>query len=141
MLKYLWMVTQDLILPVAFVSLMHAVLERQFGRKGRAFNRAGIVLGILASAMLAWFKNTSNRIISSHWNHVIYGIIMGFTALFILFLLIFGRKKRETEELSLRFGEGLLCFAGAGLSASWIFYKLPGVMGYPFNFNTMGNGC
>ena len=140
MLKYLWMVTQDLILPLTFVSLMHAVLGRQFGKKGRVFNRAGIVLGVLASAVLAWFKNTSNRIISSHWNHVIYGIIMGFTAFFILFLLIFGRKKRETEELSLRFGEGLLCFAGAGLSASWIFYKLPGVMGYPFNFNTMGNG-
>ena len=140
MLKYLWMVTQDLILTVAFVSLMHAVLGRQFGKKGRVFNRAGIVLGILASAVLAWFKNTSNRIISSHWNHVIYGIIMGFTAIFILFLLIFGRKKRESEELPLRFGEGLLCFAGAGLSASWIFYKLPGVMGYPFNFNTMGNG-
>lgn len=140
MLKYLWMVTQDLILTVAFVSLMHAVLGRQFGKKGRVFNRAGIVLGILASAVLAWFKNTSNRIISSHWNHVIYGIIMGFTAIFILFLLIFGRKKRESEELPLRFGEGLLCFAGAGISASWIFYKLPGVMGYPFNFNTMGNG-
>ncbi len=140
MLKYLWMVTQDLIMTVAFVSLMHAVLGRQFGKKGRVFNRAGIVLGILASAVLAWFKNTSNRIISSHWNHVIYGIIMGFTAIFILFLLIFGRKKRESEELPLRFGEGLLCFAGAGLSASWIFYKLPGVMGYPFNFNTMGNG-
>lgn len=140
MLKYLWMVTQDLILTVAFVSLMHAVLGRQFGKKGRVFNRAGIVLGILASAVLAWFKNTSNRIISSHWNHVIYGIIMGFTAIFILFLLIFGRKKRESEKLPLRFGEGLLCFAGAGLSASWIFYKLPGVMGYPFNFNTMGNG-
>ena len=140
MLKYLWMVTQDLILPLTFVSLMHAVLGRQFGRKGRAFNGTGIVLGVLASAVLAWFKNTSNRIISSHWNHVIYGIIMGFTAIFILLLLIFGRKKRESEELPLRFGEGLLCFSGAGLSSSWIFYKLPGVMGYPFNFNTMGNG-
>ena len=29
MLKYLWMVTQDLFLPVTFVSLMHAV---QIGR-------------------------------------------------------------------------------------------------------------
>ena len=36
MLKYLWMVTQDLFLPVTFVSLMHAVLGRAFGKKGRA---------------------------------------------------------------------------------------------------------
>ena len=140
MLKYLWTVTQDLFLPVTFVSLMHAVLGRQFGRKGRAYHWAGIILGILASAVLAWFKNTTNLIISSHWNHVIYGIIMGFTVAFILFLLLFGRKKRESESDSIRFGEGLLCLAGAGFSASWIFFKLPGVMGYPFNFNTMGNG-
>ena len=140
MLKYLWMVTQDLFLPVTFVSLMYAVLGRRFGKMGRAFHWAGIGLGILASAVLAWFKNTSNRIISSHWNHVIYGIIMGFTAAFLLLLLICGRRKRESEAASLRFGEVLLCLAGAGLSASWIFFKLPVVLGYPFNFNTMGNG-
>ena len=138
MLKYLWMVTQDLFLPVTFISLMHAVLGRQYGKTGRAFNWAGIALGVLASAVLAWFKNTSNRIISSHWNHVIYGIIMGFTAAFILLLLICRRKKRESDPL--RFGELLLCLTGAGLSASWIFFKLPITMGYPFNFNTMGNG-
>lgn len=140
MLKYLWMVTQDLFLPVTFVSLMHAVLGRQFGRKGRTIHWVGIILGILASAVLAWFKNTSNLIISSHWNHVIYGLIMGFTLFFILFLLLFGRRKRDSETDPLRLGDVLLCFAGAGLSASWIFFKLPVTMGYPFNFNTMGNG-
>jgi len=138
MLKYLWMVTQDLFLPVTFVSLMHAVLVRQFGKKGRSFHKAGIILGDLASLVLAYFKNTSNLIISSHWNHVIYAVIMGFTLAFVLLLLIVGRRKPEAEHLG--FGEGLLCLAGAGLSASWIFFKLPGVMGYPFNFNTMGNG-
>ena len=140
MLKYLWMVTQDLFLPVTFVSLMHAVLGRRFGKKGRAIHRAGLLLGVLASAVLAWFKNNSNRIISSHWNHVIYGIIMGFTAAFLLLLPVFGRRRRESESEPLRLGEILLCLAGAGLSAAWIFFKLPGVLGYPFNFNTMGNG-
>ena len=140
MLKYLWMVVQDLFLPVTFVSLMHAVLGKQFGRRGRAFHWAGILLGILASAVFAYFKNTSNRIISSHWNHVIYGVIIGFTLAFVLLLILFGRKKRESDSSPLRFGEALLCLSGAGLSASWIFFKLPGVIGYPFNFNTMGNG-
>ena len=140
MLKYLWMVTQDLFLPVTFVSLMHAVLERKFGKKGLTFHWTGIITGILASAVLAWFKNTSNLIISSHWNHVIYGIIMGFTAAFILLLLPAGQRKREFDSDHLCLGEVFLCLAGTGLSASWIFFRLPGVMGYPFNFNTMGNG-
>ena len=138
MLKYLWMVTQDLFLPVTFVSLMHAVMGRAFGKKGRAFHRAGIILGTLASLVFTYYKNTSNLIISSHWNHVIYAVIMGFTVLFVLLLLLFGRRKPEGERFG--FGQGILCLAGAGLSASWIFFKLPGVMGYPFNFNTMGNG-
>ena len=136
MLKYLWMVTQDLFLTVTFVSLMHAVLGRQFGKKGRSFHWAGIVLGILASAVLAYFKNNSNRIISSHWNHVIYGIIMGFTLLFAVLWLTVGRTKHEPGP----FGSAMMCLAGAGLSAIWIFFKLPGALGYPFNFNTMGNG-
>ena len=136
MLKYIWTVTQDLFLTVTFVSLMHAVLGRQCGRTGRRLHWWGIILGIAASAVLAYMKNTSNRIISSHWNHVIYGVIMGFTLLFVLFSLFFGRKRPGTEGA----GAVLLGLAGAGLSAIWIFFKLPGVMGYPFNFNTMGNG-
>ncbi len=136
MLKYLWMVTQDLFLPVTFVSLMHAVLSRRYGKRGRAANRAGILLSLLASAVFAYCKNNTNRIISSHWNHVIYAVIMGFTLSFIIFLLLFGRKK----STDFRFGDALLCFAGAGLSAVWIFFKLPGAASYPFNFNTMGNG-
>ena len=103
MLKYLWMVTQDLFLPVTFVSLMHAVLGRQFGKKGRAFHRTGIILGNLASLVLAYYKNTSNLIISSHWNHVIYAVIMGFTLAFVLFLLFFGRKKPDAAIFG--FGE------------------------------------
>ncbi len=138
MLKYLWMVTQDLFLPVTFVSLMHAVLGRQYGRKGQTFHWAGIILGVLASVVQAYYKNNTNLIITSHWNHVIYAVIIGFTIAFNLFLLLFGRKRQESPNFS--FGDGLLCLAGAGLSIIWIFFKLPGVIGYPFNFNTMGNG-
>ncbi len=136
MLKYLWMVTQDLFLPVTFVSLMHAVLGRLYGKKGRCADWTGIVVSLAASAVFAYFKNNTNRIISSHWNHVIYAVIIGFTLAFILFLILFGRKERRF----FRPGDGLLCFAGAGLTAVWIFFRLPGAASYPFNFNTMGNG-
>ncbi len=136
MLKYLWMVMQDLFLPVTFVSLMHAVLGRQYGKRGRGCNWAGIILALLASLVFAYYKNNTNLIISSHWNHVIYAVIMGVTLAFIVFLLLFGRKEHD----SFSFGDALVCLSGAGLTASWIFFKLPGAMSYPFNFNTMGNG-
>ena len=130
MLKYLWTVTQDLFVAVTLVTWMHAVLSRRYDRYGRAFHGVGIILGVVASAALAVVKGNSNRIISSHWNHYIYAFIMGFTLCFALLSLLVGKKWCKIP----------LCLSGTGLSAALIFYQLPGVMLYPFNFNTMGEG-
>ena len=136
MLKYLWTVTQDLFVVVTLVTWIHAVLGRLYGRAGRRFNAAGIIVGVVASAALAAVKGTTNKIISSHWNHYIFAAISLLSLLFVIFCLIFGR--REDSEWGV--GGTLLCLFGAGLSAAHIFYALPGVMLYPFNFNTMGEG-
>ena len=136
MLKYLWMVTQDLFLPVTFVSLIHAVLSRQVGKNGQKLNWIGIFLGILASVVFSVVKNTSNRIISSHWNHVIYAIIIVTTLLYVVSSLLLKRK----DENNVSLGGGMTALFGAAVSTVWIFFKLPGVLLYPFNFNTMGNG-
>lgn len=130
MLKYLWTVTQDLFVAVTLVTWTHAVLARRYGRQGRIFHGAGIAVGVIASAALAAVKGNSNKIISSHWNHYIYAFIMGFTLAFIILSLFAGKKWSRIP----------LCLSGAGLSAALIFYQLPGVMLYPFNFNTMGEG-
>jgi uncharacterized membrane protein len=130
LLKYLWTVTQDLIVAVTLVTWMHAVLTRRYGRYGRVFHSVGILLGVVASAALAAVKGNSNKIISSHWNHYIYAFIMGFTLTYAVLSLFAGKKWVKWP----------LCLSGAGLSAALIFYQLPGVMLYPFNFNTMGEG-
>ncbi|MBQ3270744.1 MAG: DUF2318 domain-containing protein [Clostridia bacterium] len=130
MLKYLWTVTQDLFVVVTLTTWMHAILARRHGKYGRTVHGVGIVLGVVASAALAAVKGNSNKIISSHWNHTIYACIMAFTLAFILLSLFAGKKWSRLP----------LCLCGAGLSATLIFYQLPGVMLYPFNFNTMGEG-
>ena len=136
MLKYLWTVTQDLFVTVTLVTWMHAVLERMYGRFGRRFHGIGIGAGVVAAAVLAAVKGTSNKIVSSRWNHYIYIFIMAFTLVFVLLSLIRSRKENGRPG----FAGALLCVAGAGLSATLIFWQLPGVMLYPFNFNTMGEG-
>ena len=130
MLKYLWTVTQDLIVAVTLVTWMHAVLGRRYGRKGRTIHGVGIALGVACSIALAAVKGNSNKIISSHWNHYNYAFIMGFTLAYAVLSLFAGKKWAQWP----------LCLSGAGLSAVLIFYQLPGVMLYPFNFNTMGQG-
>ena len=136
MLKYLWTVIQDLFVTVTLVTLMHAVLQRLYGRFARRFHGAGISVGVLAAIALAAVKGTSNKIVSSRWNHYIYIFIIAFTLAFVLLALLIRRRDPERPGL----GGGLTCLAGAGLSAAMIFYALPGVLLYPFNFNTMGEG-
>ncbi|MBR0406761.1 MAG: DUF2318 domain-containing protein [Clostridia bacterium] len=136
MLKYLWMVTQDLFLTVTLTTWMHAMLSRLYGRKGRMIHGIALGAGVLASVALAIVKYNTNLIISSHWNHYIYAVILIAAVLFLLLTLICGRK----ENKRLNVGGALLCAAGTVLSATLIFYTLPGVLLYPFSFNTMGNG-
>ena len=136
MLKFLWTVVQDLFLTVTIATLIHAVLGRSVGQKGQKIHAVGIWIGVIASVIFTYFKNTTNKIISSHWNHVIYAVIIVLSLLFIIISIIY--RKKENAKIS--FSAVLFSVAGGCLSSIWIFFKLPGVLGYPFNFNTMGNG-
>lgn len=138
MLKYIWMVIQDLFLTVTFVTLIHTLLRSRFGKKAVIIHRFGIGIGIVASITLAIVKNTTNKIVSSRWNHFIYIFLIAFTIFFTVLALIFARAKRTEENFAA--GALFTTIAGAALSAVWIFYTLPGAIAYPFTFNTMGNG-
>ena len=136
MFKYLWMVTQDLFLTVTLTTLMHVMLSRLSGRKGRTVHGVALGAGVLASVALAAVKFNTKLIISSHWNHYIYAVVLTLTVLILLFSILFGRS----ENGRMRAGRAFLYAAGSLLSAALIFYSLPGVLLYPFSFNTMGQG-
>ena len=130
------MVTQDLFLAVTLITLMHTMLSRLTDRKGRMIHFAGVGLGTLLSIVLAVLKFNTRLIISSHLNHYIYAVILVLTLLCLILTLIFGRKENRGRSV----GTSLLSVAGGLLSATLIFYTLPGVLLYPFSFNTMGQG-
>ncbi len=134
--KYLWMVTQDLLITVILTALMHAVLSRLFGRRARLFHGIALGTGVLASIALAAVKFNTRLIISSRWNHSIYAVILGLTLAFLILMLLFGRR----ENRPFHAGSILLCSVSSLLSATLVFYSLPGVLLYPFSFNTMGQG-
>ncbi len=139
MLKYIWMVIQDLFVTVNLVTLVHAVTANRFGKEKQRIHRYGIGLGVLASVILALVKNTTNKIVSSRWNHKLYiGIIL--VTLVFLVLMAVTRHGAERPGKDGSKAATLFCLFGACLSALWIFYSLPGSIAYPFTFNTMGNG-
>ncbi len=136
MFKYLWMVIQDLFLAVTFATLMHTMLSRVSGQKGRLIHGISLCVGVLASVALAIVKNNTKLIISSHWNHYLHAIILVLTVSFLILTVCFGRKEKQSGKV----GGILLSVVGSLLSAVLVFYSLPGVLLYPFSFNTMGQG-
>ena len=130
------MVTQDLFLAVTLATLTHVFVSRLFGRKGQLIHGAALGAGVAASIALAAVKFNTKLIISSHWNHYIYAVILSLILLILLLSLLFGRR----ENKDMRMGGAFLCLAASLLSATLIFYSLPGVLLYPFSFNTMGQG-
>ena len=130
------MVTQDLFLAVTLTTLMHVLLARLPGQKGRTIHGIALGVGVLASIALAAVKFNTKLIISSHWNHYIYAVILTLTLLILMLTVLFGRKENGKANA----GSVILCVAGSLLSATLIFYSLPGVLLYPFSFNTMGQG-
>ena len=136
MLKYIWQVPQDLFLTVTFATLIHAVLFRTVGVKGKRIHWYGIGFGILSATIFSYVRNTTSLIITSYWHHYLYLVILVFTLLFALFSLICGKRR----DAGLTAATAVYSLSGAVLSAAWIFFRLPTVLFYPFNFNTMGNG-
>ena len=82
------MVTQDLFLAVTLTTLMHVFIGRLSGRKGLLIHGAALGLGVLASVVLAAVKFNTRLIISSHWNHYIYAVILSLTLLILLFSIV-----------------------------------------------------
>ncbi len=136
MLHYLWSVVQDLFLTVTYTTLIHSLLRRLYGKKALRAHNIGLGIGVLSSAVFSYLKLTSNLILTSQWNHMLYAFIMGFTLVFLVSVPLFGRR----EHQDLKAGGWVLTLSGTGVSLLLILYRLPVVMMYPFNFNTMGNG-
>ena len=136
MLYYLWSVIQDLFYTVTITTLMHAFLGRLYGRTGRRGHAIGLIAGVAAGTALAVVKQTTNKIISSHWNHWTYAYLMAFIVAFFMLSLFLGRKEGKKPAA----GGICLIICGAAVSAGMIFFRLPTVLLYPFSFNTMGNG-
>ena len=136
MLYYLWSVIQDLFYTVTITTLMHAFLGRLYGRTGRRGHAIGLIAGVAAGTALAVVKQTTNKIISSHWNHWTYAYLMAFIVAFFMLSLFLGRKEGKKPAA----GGICLILCGAAAFAGMIFFRLPTVLLYPFSFNTMGNG-
>ncbi|MBQ9252796.1 MAG: DUF2318 domain-containing protein [Clostridia bacterium] len=146
MLKYLEIVTEDMLMVSVLICLFWSLCKLAFGRKGDRFILVGMAVGVAASAWMSWAKNNTSRIATNEWNFYIFLCTMVFTILFMIFSVVFGRRHRKLTaygsdtDAGIGVGGWMVGVTGATLTALLLFYELPDVMAYPFNFDTMGKG-
>ncbi len=146
MLKYIYTVIEDLLMAAVLVSLFWALCRLAFGHKGTRFVGVGVIVGVAASAVMAWAKNRTGKIATNQWNFYIFLVTVALTLLFIVFSVIFGRRHRQLTyygsdtDASVGVGGWLVGVASALLTAILLFYEAPDVLAYPFVFETAGKG-
>ena len=139
MLKYIIMVTEDLMIAISLTTLLYALCGMFGGLSGRKAQRFGVLAGVVLSAAMAIVKNVTGWISTNQWNQSIFY----WTILFSLLLIILSPFYKRSAEKSGGKPTGLMTVfhvLSALVIVLLLFYELPDVMAYPFNFETAGEG-
>ena len=130
MLYYIYTVLQDLLVPATMLALMYYWFHSAWGKAGTRFLAAGTWTGIATAAVMAIIKNTTRVFKSTYsvYNMWLCFAIVLTALLFMVIALSAGRRAKAWT-----------CGIPAALFTSlYLLYKLSGVFGYLFNFDTNG---
>ena len=135
MLKYLVQLTSDLLAQALIIGMLWAYITSVIGKRGRNVLIVGSVLTFIASAAMAYAKNATKIITSNaldYWN--LYTVVV-FAVSFLLFLIFSINKLRLKLKTA---GDYIVSILAALIIGSAVFYTLPTVLAYPFNFDLGG---
>ncbi|MBR1532899.1 MAG: DUF2318 domain-containing protein [Ruminococcus sp.] len=135
MLKYLVQLTGDLLAQALIIGMLSAYVNSVIGKRGRNVLITGCVLTFIASAVMAYLKNATKVITANaldYWN--LYTVAV-FAAAFLIFIVFSVNKLRLKLKAV---GDYIVSISAALLIASCVFYTLPTVLAYPFNFDLAG---
>ena len=131
MLRYLIMVTESLLTAGILVGLLYAYIPTVCGRRGKNILLAGLALGAVAAIVMSVMKNTTSKVVTGLWNLRIFTVSVAALILFVVFSAL--RKKLGKT------GELVLSILAAVMGCMLLFYSLPDVYAYPFNFSLNGD--
>ncbi len=136
MLNYFITVTKDLLVASLVLGLLASFISRNFGRTGKRIYVSGIILGLIGSVVMTVFYNATKIIDKTggtgSWNLRIFSVSTVALVIFLIFAVKPIIKKTKGA------GEVIISAAAALLAFSVLFYALPSVLGYPFNFSLGG---
>ena len=131
MLRYLIMVTESLLTTGILVGLLYAYIPMICGKRGRNILLIGLILGAVAAIVMSVMKNTTSKVVTGLWNLRIFTVSV---AALILFLIFSALRKKLGKA-----GSIVISILAALQGGLLLFYSLPDVYAYPFNFSINGD--
>ena len=139
---YLIYVVEDLVVTAVLAGIVYAYARSIWGRFGTRVVLAAIVIGAIASAVMAFMKQNTAGIATGDWNMGIFGISLVLCVLMAVCLVVRavrGRAAGQDAEATAPDAAGgvpelLILFSLAIFTMLRVFYKLPDVINYPANF-------
>lgn len=132
MLKYLVMVSEDLMVVAILTGLLYAWIERRYGREGRKIMNIGVIVGFAAAAVMSVMKNATSLVHTGIWNLRIF--ITALVALVVFLVFSIPKLKEKIPKVSY-WAE---CVAAALMVMLLIFYEMPDVYAYPYSMTLLG---
>ncbi len=136
MLKYLVLVTENTAVLGVLLGLLYAYVFAGFKQKGRYILTLGAGAGLAAAIARAILKNATKVIDNTGgvgmWNVRIFAVSTVVLLLYYIFSYPQLRRKMGTK------GEWLPPVLTSVLAFTFVFYALPEVLAYPFQFNLNG---
>ncbi|MBQ9680539.1 MAG: DUF2318 domain-containing protein [Ruminococcus sp.] len=132
MLKYLVQLTNDLLTPAIIIGILSAYILAHFGKRGKIILLSGLSLSVVGSCVMAVLKNTTKLIKIDYWNLYTVAVFLG--AFLLFFLLSFDKLRGALKTV----GEIIFLATATVLMMVMLFYYLPDVLAYPYNFDLAG---
>ena len=129
MLSYLIQTTTSLLMAAVMLGSLLAYTKTAAGVLGRNIVFSGLAAGLIASIVMSYFKNASNRIDMGMWNLGTFSVALLAYMGFLFFSL---------KRLSGLLGGVLPWIFLAVLSVTILFYALPDVWAYPYQMVSAG---
>ena len=132
LLHYFILVTEGLLSTAILAGLLYARIGVSYGKTGRRILHIGALAGLLAAVVMSVLKNTTSLVHTGIWSVRIFSVSLAAAVLMGVFAIPALQKRLG------KIGAYLVSGFGALLLGTLLFYALPDIYAYPFNFSLGG---
>ena len=133
MLNYLVLGTEGLISTAVIAGLLYAFIISKYGRFGKIVLNCFTLAGMIAAGVMSYLKNTTSLVHTGTWNVRIFSVSLCALILMVIFNIISSGNRRVIPGRISCIMAGIYLF-------TIVFYALPDIYAYPFNFSLGGAG-